>query len=157
MYFFTPVILSDRRIAADPLWSGAPASWLTGGMPVCPRRSGLRPAAIVATVMAQLLLAVSLLSPPGNFGADVESPVVAVVQASCGHDHPGDQQTSHEQRQGDTWTSVAQPRLRPPGEVTGFILPVVLTAPGLVAAPVPAADCFTAVSAVPAQPGVLRI
>jgi hypothetical protein len=126
-------------------------------MTVCSRRSGLRPAAIVATVMALLLLAVSLLSPPGNYGAGVESPVIAVVQASCGHEHPGDQQTSHDQRQGDTWTSVAEQRLRPPGEMTGFILPVVLTAPGLVAVPGPAADCVTAASAVPAQPGVLRI
>jgi hypothetical protein len=126
-------------------------------MLVCPRRPGFRPAAFVATVMAVLLLAVSLLSPPGNFGADVESPVVAVMQASCGHDHPGDRTTSHEQRQGDTWTAVEQQRLRPPAGVTGLLLPVVLTAPGPVAAPFPAARCGALVAAVPAQPGVLRI
>ncbi|MEU4625701.1 hypothetical protein AB0G04_37725 [Actinoplanes sp. NPDC023801] len=124
---------------------------------VCPRRPGLRPLAIVATVMALLLLAVSQLSPPGNYGADVESPVIAVMQASCGHEHPGDQTRSHQQRQGDTWTSVAQPRLRPPLEAAGFFLPVVLTAPGLVAAPAPAADCVTVVAPVADQPGVLRI
>ncbi|GIE35440.1 hypothetical protein Ait01nite_084850 [Actinoplanes italicus] len=111
----------------------------------------------MAAVMAVFLLAVSLLSPPGNFGADVESPVVAVMQASCGHGHPVDPAPSHEQRQGDTWTTAAQPRLRPPVEMTGFILPVVLTAPGLVAVPLPAADCVTATDAVPARPGVLRI
>jgi hypothetical protein len=126
---------------------------------VRPRRAGLRPPAIVATLMAVLLLAVSLVSPPGTYGASVESPVVAVVQASCGdgHEHPGDRTTSHEQRQGDTWTSVEPPRLRPPAEMTGFILPDVLTAPGLVAAPAPAADCAAVAAAVPSQPGVLRI
>jgi hypothetical protein len=126
---------------------------------VCPRRAGLRPAAIVATLMAVLLLAVSLVSPPGTYGASVESPVVAVVQASCGHDHPGDDQsTSHEQRRGDTWTSVEQQqRLRPPVETTGFTLPVVLTAPGLIAVPEPAADGDAVADAAPSQPGVLRI
>ncbi|MDI6104655.1 hypothetical protein QLQ12_39295 [Actinoplanes sp. NEAU-A12] len=126
-----------------------------------PRRLGLRPFAIVASVMALLLLAMSQLSSPGNvertFGPAVDSPVVALVQAACGHQHTGDQTSPYQQQHGDVSTPTAAPLLRPPADTTGILLPDLRTVAVLAVAAAPADDAIALSDADPARMGVLRI
>jgi hypothetical protein len=128
---------------------------------VYPRRRGFRPLAIVATVMALLLLAMSQLSSPGNveraFGPAVDSPVAALVQASCGHQHTGDQTMQYEQQYGDVSTPTAAPLLRPPADTTGILLPDLRTVGVLAVAATPAEDFRALSDPDPARTGVLRI
>lgn len=119
-----------------------------------------RRVALIATIMALFLLAVSQLSP-GNaglsFGPIVDSPVVVAVQISCGHEHDGDRSQSQEHKQGDAWTPAAAPFLRPPADTIGVLLPALRTLPAVTVAATSAADVTPLPDADPAQPGVLRI
>ncbi|MEU8664534.1 hypothetical protein [Actinoplanes philippinensis] len=125
-----------------------------------PRRPGPRSTAIVATVMALFLLAVSQLTP-GNardrFGPTVDSPVVVAVQKACGHDNTGDHQPSDGRHQSDTWAAPAAPQPRPPSDTTGILLPDLRTLPGPPGPAAPPVDVTTPVAAAQPQPGVLRI
>jgi hypothetical protein len=127
---------------------------------VFPRRLGLRPFAMVATVLALLLLAMSQLSSPGNvergFGPAVDSPVVALVQAACGHQHTGDQTVPYQQH-GDVSAPTTAPLPRPPADTTGILLPDLRTVAVLAVAAVPADDSAALSDADPARMGVLRI
>jgi hypothetical protein len=126
-------------------------------MSALPRRLGLRPLAIVATALALLLLAMSQLSSPGNvkraFGPAVDSPVVVLVQAACGHPHTGDQTTPYQQRQDDASAPATAPVLRPPADTAGILLPD----PVLAVAVAPADDSTAQSAVVPADLGVMRI
>ncbi|GIE80655.1 hypothetical protein Aph02nite_66050 [Actinoplanes philippinensis] len=129
-------------------------------MPVLPRRPGPRSAAIVATLMALFLLAVSQLTP-GNardrFGPTVDSPVVVAVQKACGHENTGDHQLPGGRHRSDTWASPAAPQPRPPADTTGILLPDLRTVPGPPGTAVPPADAIPPLAAAQPQPGVLRI
>ncbi|MEU4160782.1 hypothetical protein [Actinoplanes sp. NPDC026670] len=126
-------------------------------MSALPRRLGLRPLAIVATALALLLLAMSQLSSPGNvkraFGPAVDSPVVVLVQAACGHPHTGDQTTPSQHQQGEVAAPAPAPLLRPPADTAGILLPD----PFLAVAVAPADDSTAQSAVVPADLGVLRI
>lgn len=130
-------------------------------MSALPRRLGLRPLAIVATALALLLLAMSQLSSPGNvkraFGPAVDSPVVVLVQAACGHPHTGDQTTPYQQRQDDASAPATAPVLRPPADTAGILLPDLRTVPVLAVAMAPADDATALCAADPTGLGVLRI
>ncbi|WP_433788997.1 hypothetical protein [Actinoplanes sp. CA-252034] len=129
-------------------------------MPVFPRRLSRRSAVLLAALMALFLLAVSQLTPGnarGGFAPGVDSPVVVAVQKACGHEHTGDEMPSEGRPQSDAWSPAAAPRVRPPADTIGVLLPDLRTVPGSIRTAASPADAAPLPGADPSQPGVLRI
>jgi hypothetical protein len=122
-------------------------------------RTGLRPAAIVATVMLLLLLAVGELFSPGGTSQQLGavSPLAAVVQASCDHDHSDDETQVDTHPHGDDLTSSPAPRLRSAGDTTGVLMPAASTGPARTSVTEPFGATVPLPDADPIRRGVLRV